>query len=101
MSGSAANASARRRRANTSDQENNVVESKKVQQEKRGLTPLQILQSHENRIKELEKKTDEIKNIDINNLSNNKLKKDDNLKSEENISIDIEKRLNKTRKCIK
>ena len=96
MSGSAANASARRRRANNPEQENNVVEDKKIQQEKRGLTPLQILQSHETRIKELEKKTDEIKNIDINNLNNlpsNKLKKDDNLKSEENISIDIEKKI--------
>tara|TARA_Y100001935_G_scaffold255589_1_gene269743 strand:+ start:5825 stop:6826 length:1002 start_codon:yes stop_codon:yes gene_type:complete len=55
MSGSAANASARRRRASNPEEEStNIQDNNKS--EKKGISPLQILQAHEHRLKKLEEK---------------------------------------------
>ena len=99
MSGSAANASARRRRANSQEQVNNIrqVDSTKDEnQEKRGLTPLQILQSHEYRIKELETKTSQTtisNNFEIS--KSNELERKPDSTIEKSILEDLEKKFNK------
>tara|TARA_B100000787_G_C16198369_1_gene302777 strand:+ start:6091 stop:7068 length:978 start_codon:yes stop_codon:yes gene_type:complete len=88
MSGSAANASARKRRAGNGEEEP-VNNQQNKPPDKRGLSPLQILQAHENRLKKLEEKPSEtiysekndetkpVKNISVNTTDiENKIKKD-------------------------
>ena len=64
MSGSAANASARRRRAQPEEESINIQDNNKS--EKKGVSPLQILQAHEHRLKKLEEKKEIISYNDIN-----------------------------------
>ena len=85
MSGSAANASARRRRAGNGEEETSTIQQNN-KQEKRGISPLQILQAHESRLKKLEEKTREITYNEENN----------DIKQVKNISVnskDIEKKV--------
>jgi len=95
MSGSAANASARRRRAgNTEEESTNIQDNNKS--EKKGISPLQILQAHEHRLKKLEEKKeilsyndDNEKNISVNNVEiETKIKKDLELLSNNNKLIE-------------
>lgn len=95
MSGSSANASARRRRAgNTEEESTNIQDNNKS--EKKGISPLQILQAHEHRLKKLEENKeilsyndDNEKNISVNNVEiETKIKKDLELLSNNNKLIE-------------
>ena len=87
MSGSAANASARKRRAGNGEEET-VNNQQNKTPEKRGISPLQILQAHETRLKKLEERPSDapyanpdeptlVKNISVNRTAiENKIKED-------------------------